>query len=183
MFRPFLIRSVWFVAALGLTLLGVQRSAHGSECGPQTATIPSICGVVPTICTFDDFPAYDICTELPMNNNASDVWSSDGRHTYDTNVGSCVITDNNWGYQCIELPLRYFFFRWGTPHPWSPGFGWAYEMCDNNQAPDITVVTDPVPGDLMVLAAIIDRFVLCRAPMRQAGISLPSFTPIGVAAG
>ena len=147
---PRLIRRATVIGAAAVACLVTPRLALAYHaCGPQTAAIPSICQVAPTVCTLDDYPAFDICTGLPQNNNASDVWSSDGRHTYQTNVGSCYLTDNNWGYQCVELGRRYFRFRWGVTSSWGT-VGFAEDMCGAYPHDQVTITTDPVAGDLMI---------------------------------
>jgi MYXO-CTERM domain-containing protein len=66
------------------------------------------------------------------------------------------VRTNNYGYQCVELGLRYFFFRWKVPHPWSPTFSSAYQMCTHVTA-GVTRTTTPVLGDLVVYPANLSR--------------------------
>jgi len=127
------------VAALLVLGCGEESAV---DLGTQTSDLTSTCGEPPGAYTFDGYPAYDFCTE-------TSIFTDDGKETSTSNPGGWVKT-NTSGYQCVELALRYFFFRWNVPHPWSPGFGSAYQMCTSVTA-GVTKTTNPILGDLMVL--------------------------------
>jgi hypothetical protein len=161
--------------ALAVGGLGTPGSALGSDCDAQTAAVASICGEDPTICTFDDFPAFDLTCKscppgaapnCPVNGDwdNTDIWSRDGRHTTTTSQGGDKRTDGGSGYQCVELALRYFYFRWGVTYPWEPHFTWPASMCTGHPTdPDhgVTITPTPVPGDLMVFSAREDNSSGC----------------------
>ena len=161
---PSVYRRAWIACVLGAACIVLPRPALATDCADQTGAIPSTCDEAPNICTFDDFPAFNICSEYPMPSNLSDVWSDDGRHTYQSSGGECGAgcrrTDDNWGYQCVELALRYFYFRWGV-RTWGR-FDPAEDMCDTYPAADVEVATNPVPGDLAVFSGRRDGSTRCQ---------------------
>lgn len=98
----------------------------------------------------DGIPAYAMCDAALSSN----VWSSTGADTagvsegpgwVETGVGR--ITGDN-GYQCTELAMRYFYFRFGIC-PWN----WvdAKDMCSTTLPSTVVISTTPVHGDLMVI--------------------------------
>jgi hypothetical protein len=143
--RSSVIRKVPVVATLILLGVGVPGRARAyNDCGAQTSAITSVCGAPPPICTFDDFPAYSNCS------GASTIYTWDGRHTSGTRTS--WTRTNTAGYQCVELALRYFYFRWRVS-AW-PRIGSAYQMCATHPG-DVTPIMHPtaadiVPGDLIV---------------------------------
>lgn len=145
MSRPFSIRAVLLIACLAG--VGAPRPASAyNECGAQTRAIGSACGATPTICTFDDFQAYARCA------TDTHIYTTDGRHTRSSAPTTSWRLTDYYGYQCVELALRYFYGRWLVPN-WSVRN--AAAMCNGSLPAHVTRISNPtaadvVPGDLMV---------------------------------
>jgi surface antigen len=111
----------------------------------EAITIPhSLCGRA-ALQVIDDIPAYaNDCGNV-------NVWSNDGRTTA-THAGSgsgWIETEGGYGYQCVELAVRYTHFKFETPDDWHVAA--AYEMCDTPHPAGISKTTSPVHGDLIVV--------------------------------
>ncbi|HEX7499572.1 MAG TPA: CHAP domain-containing protein, partial [Polyangia bacterium] len=108
-----------------------------------------ICGGQP-LAMIDGIPAFAMC-DAALNSN---VWSSTGGDTasvsegpgwVETGVGR--ISGKN-GYQCTELAMRYFYFRFGIC-PWIAVP--AKDMCSETVPSTVVLTTTPVHGDLVIL--------------------------------
>lgn len=70
--------------------------------------------------------------------------------SYTKQPGS-IETDSQ-GFQCVELAMRYFNYRKHIPVASWGGINVATDMCQH-QAPGVTVTSQPLAGDLVVLKA------------------------------
>jgi surface antigen len=131
-------KTVWWVFAA----MGVACSSS-EDVGRSAAAIDYICNE-PAGATIDSIPAYPFCGDF-------NVWSNNGIDTKSASGGAgWVRTETNDGYQCAELALRYFRFKFGITTVW-PGISYADQMCATHPA-GMSVSNTPVHGDLMVFA-------------------------------
>ena len=123
--------------------------------------IKSVCGTEQINQTFDIVPAF------ANNCGNTSVYSLEGVQTSTTPAPGWVLTGGGYGYQCVELAQRYFYFAWSIrPSSGSaiwPGVGVATDMCSNYPA-GVTKTSRPAQGDLMVWDA-----GSCGAPSGGAG--------------
>jgi len=129
----------WVLTAIGV----VACSSTSEDVGHSAAAVDYICNE-PAGATIDGIPAYPFCGDF-------NVWSNNGFDTNSTSGGAgWVRTETSAGYQCTELALRYFRFKFGVTTFW-PGISYAYQMCAMHPA-GMSVSPTPVHGDLMVFA-------------------------------
>jgi hypothetical protein len=128
--------------------------------GPPNVTASlvndGICGNQP-LAMIDGIAAYAMCDAALTSN----VWSSTGADTANVSQGpgwvETGLGSTKNGYQCTELAMRYFYFRFGVC-PWN----WvdAKDMCTASLPATVVVTTAPVHGDLIVIAPGCDGAAL-----------------------
>lgn len=118
-------------------------SSDPERVGHVAQGVTSICGDAPAVSTFDGYPAFKYCGNF-------DVYSNDGKNTSSTPQAGWVKTEGGYGYQCVELAVRYFHFRWGISTGW--GVMGAKDMCGTHPS-GVSQTSNPVAGDLMVFGA------------------------------
>jgi hypothetical protein len=128
-----------------LMMAGCSAAPVSDEANEATGTsedaVTSACGHG-SLASIDGIPAYGYCGNF-------NVYSDDGVHTRKTPATGWVRTEGGYGYQCVELAERYMHFQWDVPVGWGGAF--AKDMCADHPS-DVSRTSDPVHGDLMVLA-------------------------------
>jgi hypothetical protein len=124
---------------LVLVAAGCSSAVPPEQVGQSSSAIDTICGEAPSA-TIDGFPAYAFCGNF-------NVYSDNGIDTQSTGGTGWVETQGLYGYQCTELALRYFRFKWSV----DPGgfVGDAKNFCAAHPA-EVTETSSPIHGDLAV---------------------------------
>jgi hypothetical protein len=124
----------------------------------------------------DGIPAFAMCDAALSSN----VWSSTGGNTagdsegpgwVETGIGR--INGKN-GYQCTELAMRYFYFRFGIC-PWIAVS--AKDMCTETLPATVTMTTTPVHGDLIILPLMLSGGVRCWGDNDSASSAMEPSRP------
>ena len=135
------------VAAVGCASQAPASGDEGAAIGEtsEALTLPkSVCGQAP-LASIDSIPAY--------RNDCGDnrIWSDDGKNTSKVNHSGWVATEEApAGYQCVELAIRYEYFKYEVSNHW--GIEVAADMCTHHPT-NVSVISKtgtPVHGDLMV---------------------------------
>jgi hypothetical protein len=133
--------------ALVLTTLAAAAAAGcappAEEDGPLGRAALADDGICnePATTSIDGYPAYAYCGNF-------NVYTDDGIHTQSSAAPGWTETEGGFGYQCVEIAVRYFYFKWSVPHGWF--FSYATDMCGTHPS-DVTITSNPVHGDLAVI--------------------------------
>lgn len=128
--RSMRLRAIRLVAAAsGVAVVLAASTSHAASAG-------------------DPVDTWNGVTAYQYGNDCSSVYATSGT---DAHYGPPGVFTDSCGFQCVELAVRYFYFKAGITGSWS-GVGQATDMCGTHPS-GVAQTSSPQVGDLMVFQA------------------------------